>query len=654
MADITIGQADYDKDWKRKYDVDNATPFSFMYGDLASADFLKRCKVSHSSRKLDKNRIAHTVKYKDSKTGLELRWEGIDYQDFPTVEWTLYFKNTGTENTPILSEIQPLNTILKKIGKEEYQLHGNIGDTCSPTAFQPFVKSMSANDNYEVASSGGRPTSLSFPYFNLECDGEGLIAVLSWPGQWKAAFQRDGGNAMHITAGQELTHFTLYPGEEVRSPRVVLQFWKDGDWIDAQNVWRRWMMAHNMPHPKGKLIQPMNLGSSYRVHHEMTRATEKNLIPFINRFLEEGLRIDCWWMDAGWYECEGNWGITGSWWPDPVRFPNGLKPVCDFAHKNGMQTMVWFEPERVYPGTWLAEKHPEWIHGGAGGGLLKLHEPEVLEWLVNHVDKVMTENGIDNYRQDFNIAPLEFWRRNDSEDRQGMTEIQHVTNYLAYYAELNRRHPDMFIDTCASGGRRLSLDTLRYAVPLWRSDYQYVCDMMPGLTYGISQWIPYYGGGNVAFEGGYYGEGSSPVEPYAFWSCCYPAINFAMDVRANDMDYDALRDLFNKRDMMIKYYYGDFYPLTEHSQDRTVWIGWQFDQPETGEGLVQMFSRSQSYMLGYQFRLKNLTAKANYELQNLTGMDTTVVSGKELMERGLKIMIEEQPGAVVIIYKKIE
>ena len=100
------------------------------------------------------------------------------------------------------------------------------------------------------------------------------------------------------------------------------------------------------------------------------------------------------------------------------------------------------------------------------------------------------------------MDPLASWRGNDEEDRQGMTEIQHVTNYLKYYAELNRRHPDMFIDTCASGGRRLTLDTLRYAVPLWRSDYQYVCDMMPGLTYGISMWIPYYGGGNVESKPG--------------------------------------------------------------------------------------------------------------------------------------------------------
>ncbi|MDP7288943.1 MAG: hypothetical protein QGH94_13220, partial [Phycisphaerae bacterium] len=55
--------------------------------------------------------------------------------------------------------------------------------------------------------------------------------------------------------GQELTHFKLLPGEEVRTPLIALLFWQ-GDWIRAQNLWRRWMMAHSMPKPGGRLPPP--------------------------------------------------------------------------------------------------------------------------------------------------------------------------------------------------------------------------------------------------------------------------------------------------------------------------------------------------------------------------------------------------------------
>ena len=119
----------------------------------------------------------------------------------------------------------------------------------------------------------------------------------------------------------------------------------------------------------------------------------------------------------------------------------------------------------------VTKNHPEWVHGGAAGGLLKMDEPEVVRWITDHVDKMITEQGIDLYRQDFNIDPLRFWQQNDAEDRQGITENHHVTAYLAYWDELRRRHADMLIDSCASGGRRNDLETLRRAVPLLRSDY---------------------------------------------------------------------------------------------------------------------------------------------------------------------------------------
>src|ERR1039457_1103667 len=87
--------------------------------------------------------------------------------------------------------------------------------------------------------------------------------------------------------------------------------------------------------------------------------------------------------------------------------------------------------------------------------------------------------------------PISIWRANDASDRQGITEIKHVVGYLAYWDELRRRFPAMLIDTCASGGRRNDLETLRRAVPLWRSDFAYEPAAMQQMTYGMALWIPY-------------------------------------------------------------------------------------------------------------------------------------------------------------------
>ena len=180
----------------------------------------------------------------------------------------------------------------------------------------------------------------------------------------------------------------------------------------------------------------------------MIDANEQNQIMFIDRYLEEGLKLDYWWMDAGWYvqqTAAGRRSARGK--SIPSGFPKGLRPISDHAHAKGIKIIVWFEPERVAAGTWLADNHPEWILGGKNGGLLNLGNHDAWNWLIEHVDKLITEQGIDLYRQDFNMDPLDYWRGNDAPDRQGITEIKHVTGYLAYWDELRRRHPNMLIDS---------------------------------------------------------------------------------------------------------------------------------------------------------------------------------------------------------------
>ena len=194
-----------------------------------------------------------------------------------------------------------------------------------------------------------------------------MIAVIGWPGQWAADFARDSARGLRIRAGQELTRFKLLPGEEVRSPLIVVQFWK-GDWIGAQNIWRRWMMAHSMPKPGGHLPMPQFVASSSRQYDEMIKANETNQMLFIDRYLAEGLKLDYWWMDAGWYINKTGWPNVGTWEVDPKRFPKGFRPISDHAHSKGVKILVWFEPERVTAGTWLAENHPEWVLGGSAGG----------------------------------------------------------------------------------------------------------------------------------------------------------------------------------------------------------------------------------------------------------------------------------------------
>ncbi|MHB1461439.1 MAG: NPCBM/NEW2 domain-containing protein [Armatimonadota bacterium] len=624
--------------------------FSFDLDGKPSSSFISKWKLTRRKRSLDANRMEHVLTYTDPSTGLQARTVGIRYHDYPTVEWTLYLKNTGTKDTPIISNIRSLDMGLQRDTGSEYALHLNKGAESGVEDYRPLTMELK-QPLTTIAASNGRPTEAYAPYFNIDWSGQGLIMVLGWPGQWSAQFMRDSSTGLRICAGQELTNLKLHPGEEIRTPLVVLQFWSGGDWIRAQNVWRRWMVAHSLPRPGGKLPPNHLAACSSHQYAEMQNATSENQKMFIDRYLEEKLPLDYWWMDAGWYTNYGSWMNTGTWDVDLKRFPGGLRSISDHAHAKGVKTIVWFEPECVTPSTWLADNHPDWVlgpkdwtkmgHDNAGAWcLLNLGNPDARKWLTNMLDTTINEQGIDLYRQDFRLGPIGAWRANDTKERQGITEIRHCEGYLANWDELRRLHPNMLIDSCAAGGRRNELEAMRRAVPLLRSDYILEPVGNQCHTYGISLWLPLYG------------TAVNCSDAYGFRSVMTPMLNACYDMRNPNLDYNSIRKLMGQWKSVSEYMLGDYYPLTPYTTERHLWIAWQFDKPETGDGMVQAFRRDQSYYTSTAFCLRGLEPDASYTVTDLDTNGTSVHTGKELMEKGLDITIAAKPGSALIVYKK--
>jgi alpha-galactosidase len=634
-----LGDLPIQDSWRSPYT--SAPFFSFVYGGRPSSELLASWPCERQDVVLDERRIRHTICYVDPVTGLEVRCEGLLYLDYPMVEWTLYFKNRSDQSTPILSEIQAIDTRLEHGSESEFVLFHNKGDNCTADSYEPLSTTLGPGADHRLANTGGRPTQTAFPYFNIRFGDEGVIFVISWAGQWSAQFTRDEANGLRLRAGQELTRFKLLPGEEVRSPMIVLQFYR-GDRSRAQNVWRAWMLAHNLPRPGAKLPPvPQLAACSSHQFGEMIHADTDSQKYFIQRYLERGVVLDYWWMDAGWYWNKTGWPNTGTWEVDTDRFPGGLRPISDYAHARGVDIILWFEPERVTAGTWLADTHPEWIHGGREGGLLDLGLPEAREWLTDHVDRLLTEEGIDLYRQDFNIDPLSFWRAHDADDRQGITEIRHVEGYLAYWDELRRRHPRMLIDSCASGGRRNDLETLRRAVPLLRSDY--IMEPMGNQchTYALAAWFPFFG------------TGTSKTDPYLIKSTLCPHFTACWDQRDDGIDWAAIKRIVDQWKTFAPNYYGDYYPLTNYTLANDQWMAWQFDRPEAGEGVVQAFRREASVYESARFPLFGLDAGAQYRVTNLGHSEKTVVfEGDTLINDGLPITIGERPGDACVVYAR--
>jgi alpha-galactosidase len=637
-------------------------PFSFVLDGKSSDELLRDFKSTDATRELDTQRREFTRTWMDAKTGLQVRLVATKYADFPVLEWTVWLRNTGDHNTPLIENIQGLNYTLTARTTDTISLHGIRGDTCAAESFKPWTRELKtgarhgfsppAKDGYASGKSSDGPDG--WPYWNLQTPGGGVILAVGWPGQWEAAFERKDTGTLHLRAGQQLTHLVLKPGEEIRTPSMTLLFWQGDDVVRAQNLWRSWYLAHVLPRIGGKPQPPttqIQVGGSLATWGS------------VQAFLDEGIKPDILWRDAGsdskstWYPSAGprktEWLNTGTWDPDPARYPQGFRPFSDKARANGMQFLLWFEPERVGdPGSWLGKKHPEWLlPGNSAGDVLNLGNPNALKWLIEHIDGMVKSHGLDWYREDLNgDGYATAWRKADAPDRQGITENFHVQGHLTFWDELRRRNPDLRIDSCASGGRRNDLETMRRAVPLLRSDWSVMSFKDAPLqregnqsqTYGLSSWLPWQGAG-VHFTDSYsvrsyYLTGFGMIIPGG-WKKTAESI---ASVRKGYAECRRIAPLL----------LGDYFPLTPHSLDTTSWIAWQFHRADLGEGVVQAFRRPDAESDTLTVKLYDLVPQHRYEIENLDG-GKEVLTGAELM-RGHSITLHDKPAAAVFVLKTIQ
>jgi len=611
-----------------------------------------------------------TIILADPLTGLECRCEIRAYSDFPAVEWVVYFKNTGAADTPIISDIQPLDVLFPVDAQAACQVHHARGGLTQRDDFAPLETPLTfrqGGGRLELTARTGKSSTLNLPFFNLEMGAGGVIGAIGWSGGWSASFQRQK-DGVRVRAGMERTHLRLRPGEEIRTPRILLLFWEGDsdlglpkDRIRSQNMLRRLILAHHTPRPNGELLRPPFCEGAWGAqvearHLEKIRWLKENRIP-----------TECYWIDAGWYGdrpvAEAADGLSsawmrqvGSWFPNPEAYPNGFRPIGEAARAAGLGFLLWVEPERAFQGTQMVREHPDWLigpvpSGGANGVnyMVNLGIPEARRHITDLISNLVREGEITCYRQDFNdLRVPELFAMADAPDRIGMAEIQHITGLYAFWDELLARHPGLVIDNCAGGGQRIDLETIGRSVPLWRSDLQcWPFDplSMQTQTQGLAPWVPLSAAVCPA-----------PTE-YALRSALGPGLvthwaSHALDGGV-DEPIEAIRRLMDEALAMRKYFYGDFYPLLSFSLAADAWAAWQYDRPDLGEGMVVAFRRYASPFPNWQATLQALDPEAEYELTSWDDHTARRITGEALVTDGFAVTIADKPGSALFTYKRV-
>ncbi|MCE5198883.1 MAG: glycoside hydrolase family 36 protein [Armatimonadota bacterium] len=618
-------------------------PFSFVYGGSPSSDIL--CKWNRSVKKDDReDRVCYSITWNDPDTGLAVTADLTAFKGYPAVDWLLYFENKGASDTPIIENIQALDIRLNTLDAGNavvlHQLHGD--EAFRNDSFEPYDINLMPDDSHSLAPTGGRPSSLTaFPFWNMQYKDRGIVTAIGWSGQWAAAFDRSNEGVTTCKAGMEKTHLLLHPGEKIRSPRVLLMFWQ-GNIQDSQNQFRRLMLSKYVPQKDGAALRlPICLQTYDRYKTEPGWATEQGQIEAANAARELG--CNAYWFDAAWFPGDFPDG-AGNWYTKPDEFPNGLKPVGEHCKKIGMDFILWFEPCRVAPGTWIAREHQNWLLGSEDGGLFNLGNPDALKWLTDLLSERIGDYGVTVYREDYNLDPLEHWRGNDTPDRQGMTEIRFVEGHYAMWDALRERHPGLWIDNCASGGRRIDLETCMRSVPLWRSDSNCWAgnpELKQMQNAALSQFVPL--NTSCAWDADSYTLRSATtgglICQFAYLD---PAFNKSL-----------AQKLLAEVKENGKYWYGDLYTLTPITTSADQFMAYQWHRPDLDEGIIMAFRRAECASPDLLVSLRDVDAAKTYDVEFVDGeLNKSVqqISGEQLC-KGLKLTILNTNSSLMVRYK---
>lgn len=641
-------------------------PFSFIYDGKPSSDLLPNWQQSRVRTVPSPGKQRETVTFTDPATGLEVTCETTTFNDFSAVDWVVYLRNKGSTDTPIIESIRAMDLHIIAPSpapvEGEITFHHSHGSTCTATDFLPIDDLLAPNSEFDLAPVDGRSSDTTLPFLNLEWPGGGVVGAVGWSGQWAMSVRRDAGSGVTLQAGQQTTHLRLHPGETIRTPRILLSAWRASDPIQGNNRFRRLLLAHYLPKVNGEVVVPPVTQNTWFTYTG-NGVNEENQLEMIRTAAAVG--VECYWLDAGWFE--GGWpNGAGSWVPRTDAFPHGLKALADAAHAKGMKFVLWFEPERVCPGTRIATEHPDWVMHVLPGDetpsgqdwpgdekpsgqdlnenrLFSLGNPEARRWMTDMLSKCIEDWGVGIYRQDFNIFGAKyFWKAADAPDRQGMAENQHIQGLYAMWDDLLKRHPGLVIDNCASGGRRIDLELLSRSIPLWRSDTQCVGRPMPiqdqVQTAGLSLYVPLHSASVWTFD------------PYEWRSVATTGANLCMDHRSPNFDKAGAKRAISEVKELRQLWLGDYYPLAGINADEAQWCGWQFDRPDLGRGFAMYFRRPKSRCITLESGLRGLDQEAVYEVTFADRKTMKTMTGREFAT--MPVTVRKAPGSVLITYKK--
>lgn len=649
-------------------------PIQFQYGNTGYRGFNPAYfKLISRTDTVDGAKENHVLVL-EFADGMRVTLDTSYYEGYDAFDYTVYFENVGETNSKVLSN---LNGITYQLKGSNPVLKGILGD--HENNYAPYEHDLTAESKH-FRNDLGRSCHRYFPYFNLENDEGGAMLALGWAGTWEADFAYDAETNTTEYTGQGVIDFASYlkPGEKVRTPLNAVVRYYERDEDEATNKWRKWFIDCNLPRDDKKTDSPVQPKVTVMFAYDTGKPNSDGSISedyttwedSLNAILEHNVDADINWFDAGWYEAPDGtspttdwWGTVGTWKMDSKKWPSDtFLTRTETVREAGMQTMVWFEPERVSDPRNLASNYGynmDWIlsdYGNNGYYINNLGDPDCLAWTKERILSCIEENGIDVYREDFNCDPQIFFTIGDGyqgENRTGITENLYYQGHWELWDEIiaytSSHGGASYVDSCASGGGRNDLETARRGVPFLRSDAdRTTIPLRLAYTDSLNKWLP-YGGCSVKESSNQVVAGS--FDKYIARASYLTVLGFDHQWSRNaNLDYDLLNEMIAEWRGINALLYKDFYTLTPtHTvSDDTTFDCYEFFDEEKDYGVIQAFRQANCEEDTVTVSVKGIDEDSYYMVEDSEGLNSMKKVKGSALKKGFSVYLPEKRTAAMI------
>lgn len=361
----------------------------------------------------------------------------------------------------------------------------------------------------------GRSSHGMIPWLGLEravdapeAGGAALIVAPAWSGNWHIHVMAGG----HVTAGISPWQLSveLAPGEVVTAPSVVVAAGADLD--DASLALQVAVRDHWLP--RTAFTDSIPVEWNHWWPYEDAEVDEAVIAANAAAARELGIAIvtvDAGWFGAAdaasdWQEQRGDWHLVNT-----ERFPSGLPALGQAIRDADVLPGFWIEAEAVGASARLRAEHPGLLARATDG---RRHDPSYRTMTVSldpddptflgyvclgseagraHVlgamDGLIETTGARWVKLDFNVDPDAGCSRTDHGHGAGDGLLRHYEGLYAVLDEVRRRHPEIILESCSSGGLRIDLGLARHVHAFFLSDPDYTEHHLE-VVWGASRLLP--------------------------------------------------------------------------------------------------------------------------------------------------------------------